>query len=248
MKTIFAFIIFLISLFSPSHPLEGQKVQPATQAAPPEYAELLEKYVTANGVKYAAWHSNSADLQKLDQVVQFYATTTPPDGEDASLAWHLNAYNAWVLHNILDKYPTKGPLDGETLFFHGKRIVISGKKVSFDHLEQDVIRPNFRDARIHFALNCAAESCPPLHDEPFRGETLDATLNSLTREFINNNPQGVVAKNGTVRLSKIFEWYKEDFGGKEKLLQYVNYYRDDNVDPESKVEFLDYSWKLNAAG
>ena len=80
-----------------------------------------------------------------------------PKDRDTALAWHINAYNSWILHNILAKYPTKGPLAGEPLFFHGNRIVISGGKTSFNDLEQKVIRPTFKEPRVHFALNCAFE-------------------------------------------------------------------------------------------
>ena len=218
----------------------------ATEAAPAIYAELLAKYATPSGVRYATWHKDSADMAKLKEVVAFYANTLPPSDRDTSLAWHLNAYNAWILHNILKKYPTKGPLDGETLFFHGNRITISGKETSFDHLEQKVIRPTFKEPRIHFAVNCASESCPPLDTKPFTATTLDADLERLTRTFINDNPQGVVLSGNKVKLSKIFEWYADDFGGKDQLISYINRYRNQPIPSGSKPEFLDYSWKLNA--
>ncbi len=217
----------------------------ADAAAPPEYAALLKKYVAPEGVRYADWHGNADDMKKLEAVVGFYADTQPPANRDDSLAWHLNAYNAWILHNILKKYPTKGPLDGETFFFHGNRIKVAGKQTSFDHLEQKVIRPTFEEPRIHFALNCAAGSCPPLWNEPFRGDTLDRDLERLTREFINDNPEGVVPEGNRVKLSKIFEWYADDFGGKDNLVAYVNKFRNSPVTADANVEFLDYRWTLN---
>lgn len=219
----------------------------ATEAAPPVYAELLTRYVTPQGVRYAAWHDNPADMQKLRSVVDFYANTLPPADRDTSLAWHLNAYNAWILHNILKKYPTQGPLDGETFFFHGNRITISGQKTSFDHLEQKIIRPSFKEPRIHFALNCASASCPPLQPRPFTPATLDADLDHLTRTFINTNPQGVAPDRGTVKLSKIFDWYADDFGGKERILDFINHYRENPIPDQTTIQFFDYSWKLNLA-
>lgn len=236
----------LLALVACSHQSVQANLPRATESAPPAYKELLSRYVTPRGVRYDAWHKNSGDMEKLRTVVDFYANTLPPSDSDSSLAWHLNAYNAWILHNILKKYPTKGPLDGETLFFHGKRIIISGKKTSFDHLEQKIIRPTFKEPRIHFAVNCASESCPPLHTTPFTAANLDADLEFLTRQFINKNPQGVVPDGDRVKLSKIFEWYAEDFGGKKQLLPYINRYREQPVPAEARVEFLDYSWKLNA--
>lgn len=218
----------------------------ASGAYPAAYAELLQKYVTPTGVRYADWHSNPDDMKKIEEVANFYATTTPPADRNANLAWHLNAYNAWILRNILAKYPTKGPLDGETLFFHGNRIVISGKKTSFNDLEQKMIRPVFKEPRIHFALNCASESCPPLNAQPFDATSLDGDLNRLTRAFINNNPQGVVPAGNEVKLSKIFQWYADDFGGKNALVTFINRYRQNPLPEKIKTEFLDYSWKLNS--
>lgn len=236
----------LLALAACSHQTVQAGLPRATEAAPPAYAELLARYADPDGVRYAAWHSNQADMEKLRTVVDFYASTLPPTDRDTSLAWHLNAYNAWILHNILKKYPTQGPLDGETLFFHGNRIIVSGKETSFDHLEQKIIRPTFDEPRIHFAINCASESCPPLNTKPFTAATLDADLDRLTRSFINENPQGVVVGHDTVKLSKIFEWYGEDFGGKDRLITFINRYRGQSIPAEAEVEFLDYSWNLNA--
>jgi hypothetical protein len=197
-------------------------------------------------VRYAAWHANSVDLKKLDEVTDFYATTTPPDNAKAdALAWYLNAYNAWILHNILAKYPTKGPLDGETLFFHGNRIVISGKKTSFNDLEQKVIRPTFKEPRVHFALNCASASCPPLNAKPFDASTLDAELARLARAFINGKAVQIADGGKTLRLSKIFDWYAEDFGGKDKVVAYLNSYRTSKLSDAGKIQFMDYDWSLN---
>lgn len=218
----------------------------ATSAYPPAFAELLQKYVTPTGVRYAAWHGNADDIKKLAEVTNFYAKTTPPTASKAeSLAWHLNAYNAWILHNILAKYPTKGPLDWDTLFFHGNRIVISGQKTSFNDLEQKVIRPTFKDPRVHFALNCASASCPPLNARPFDAATLDADLDRLAREFINGRAIQIDDGGRTVRLSKIFDWYVEDFGGKDKVIEYLNGYRGSKVPDAPKIQFMDYDWSLN---
>lgn len=240
-------LLFTLLLAACTHSNVQADLPRATDAAPPAYGELLAKYATPSGVRYAAWHGNSQDMAKLKDVVDFYVNSRPPKDRKASLAWHLNAYNAWILHNILKKFPTSGPLDGETLFFHGNRITISGKKTSFNDLEQNVIRPTFKEPRIHFALNCASESCPPLQATPFMAESLDADLEKLTRAFINKNPKGVVPSGNQTMLSKIFDWYAEDFGGKDRLVEFINRYRDQPLPASTKIEFLDYSWKLNAA-
>lgn len=219
----------------------------ANMAAPPAYAELLATYVTAEGVRYPDWHAHAIDRQRLGSVVAFYRQTLPPEDDAASLAWHLNAYNAWTLHNILEKYPTRGPLHRDPLFFHGNRIAIAGRRTSLDALEQKVIRPVFDEPRIHFALNCASQSCPPLLDRPFTAEQLDRDLDRLATAFVNDRRHGVDVREGKVRLSKIFEWYADDFGGRDRLVEYVNRYRDEPVPAGLTIEFMDYSWALNEA-
>lgn len=239
--------LLVITIFSASQHAHGSELQATSDSAPAIYEELLNKYVTLAGVRYAAWHANPEDLQTLAKVTDFYATTLPPKDRDAALAWFANAYNAGILEQILKKYPTQGPLDGESDFFEKERIVISGKKVSFNHLEQKMIRPSFAEPRVHFALNCASESCPPLATKPFTAKTLDADLTHLTRTFINSNPQGVVIENKRPRISKLFDWYADDFGGKADLIAYINRYRDTPIPTTKNVDFFDYSWKLNAA-
>lgn len=83
--------------------LPAPGIPEAESAAPPGYAPLLKRYVTPQGVRYAAWHQNQEALAALDEVVKFYAETRPPSNAGAALAWYLNAYNAWILHEILEK-------------------------------------------------------------------------------------------------------------------------------------------------
>jgi len=194
---------------------------PSLASYPPEYAEILQKYVNSSGVDYAGLHENSQDKQKLQTAVDY-------------------------LKKIMDKYPTKGPLSGgDVLFFHKKSIVIAGKKTSFDKLEQKVIRPVYQESRIHFALNCASKSCPPLRNEPFSAKKLNAQLNEQAEQFINGNSQGVVVSNAGIKLSKIFEWYAEDFGGKGNLVTWINHYRTPKVSSDQTPQFLKYNWGLN---
>ncbi len=218
----------------------------AAITAPPSYSGLLQRYVEEDLVDYYSLSKNTTDLNKLRSITEFYATHRPPSSQKASLAWHLNAYNAWILHNIMDKYPTNGPLAGNPLFFEIKSITLSGKAMSFSHLEQKIIRPEFKEPRIHFALNCASTSCPPLAKEPFTEENLEQKLETLTRKFINRDPDGVRIDKDRIKLSKIFDWYAEDFGGKDQLITYVNRYRTRPLPPNFPIEFLNYDWALNS--
>ena len=219
---------------------------PVTSASEPqEYASLLKKYVTPDGVRYESLAQNSTDIAKLNKVTDYYAKNTAPTDEEAGLAWYLNAYNAWTLQKIMENWPNEGPLDVSLLFFHRKSIEVSGQRISFVHLENKIIRQKFKEPRLHFALNCASASCPPLHTKPFTAATLDSTLQRLTLSFINKNPYALEIKGDEVHLSKIFDWYKEDFGGSNQLVNYINQYRTQKIPADKKVKFLSYNWKLN---
>lgn len=240
------FFVCILGLLGCSKPsVQRQDLVRAKESAPPEYAGLLAKYTRPKGIRYGAWHQNSGDLASLDKVTDYYAYTLPPKEQKAALAWHVNAYNAWILRNILKKYPTRSPLDGDPLFFHGNRIVISEKQMSFNDLEQKVIRQVYKEPRVHFVLNCASKSCPPLNAKPITAATLDADLDRLTNEFVTQNPYGVVIERESVLISKIFEWYAGDFGGKGRQIEFINRYRKYPVPIRAKIEFMDYNWNLN---
>ena len=122
------------------------------------YNGLLGKYVTNGGVKYAAWKNNPADMQAIQQVVDGIAQEDVSGlSKKEQLAFYINAYNAWILHEALGKYPTKSVKDLLFTFFTGQRIKVAGEKMSFNHLEKDIIRPKFGEPRVH----CRAELREP---------------------------------------------------------------------------------------
>jgi hypothetical protein len=217
------------------------------------YDALLQKYVSSKGVKYAAWHQHKADLAKLNSVIEAISTASlKGKTKDEKLAFLLNAYNAWMLHRMLAAYPTKGPggggLFGRNKFFKSNELKVGGATTSFYGLENSIIRPKFKEPRIHFALNCASKSCPPLHTSAFRGETLDATLDQLAKAFLIDNPNGVRSTNGgkKLKVSRIFDWYEDDFPG--GVVAYLNKFRGKVRFPDkAKVSFQDYDWSLNEA-
>ena len=211
------------------------------------YNGLLGKYVTDGGVKYAAWKNNAADTQAIQQVVDGIAQENVAGlSKKEQLAFYINAYNAWILHEALGKYPTKSVKDLLFTFFTGQRIKVAGEKMSFNHLEKDIIRPKFGEPRIHCALNCASRSCPPLNQEPFRADRLDAQLEKLAVAFVNS-PKGVEysAEKNTAALSAIFNWYKDDFKAVGGPTAFINLRHKPPLPNDVKITFQDYDWSLN---
>jgi len=212
-----------------------------------DYNRLLGKYVTASGVKYGAWKSDAGDMQALQKVVEGIAQTNASSlGRKEQLAFYINAYNAWILHEALAKYPTKSVKDALYTFFTSKRIKVAGDQTSFKALEDNVIR-KFGDPHVHFALNCASRSCPPLSREAFDGGNLDAQFERLTKAFINSD-RGVrfAAGGNSAELSKIFDWYKDDFreGGP---IDFINKRRSTPLPKDVKISYQEYNWDLNEA-
>jgi hypothetical protein len=212
------------------------------------YNGLLKKYVTSSGVKYAEWKKDAADLQSIQQVVDGIAKANVSSlGKKEQLAFYVNAYNAWILREALGKYPTKSVKDTFFRFFLANRINVAGQQTSFKHLEDDVIRAKFGDPHVHFALNCASRSCPPLNREAFSGDKLDQQFEALAKAFINSE-RGVryQAANKTAELSAIFKWYKDDFkeGGP---IAFINQRRNTPIPKDARISYQEYDWSLNEA-
>lgn len=214
-----------------------------------DYGRLLGKYATPNGVRYAALKSNAADVQALQRVVDAIATQNVSSlGQKEQLAFYLNAYNAWIIHEVLEKYPTKSVKDTLFTFFTGKRIKVAGEEMSFNRLEKEIIIPRFKEPRIHVALNCASQSCPPLLSEPFTADKLDGQLERLSKGFVNSERGVRISSDGkSAELSKIFEWYKQDFAAGGGAVGFVNKRRSTPLPDGIKVAYQDYDWALNEA-
>jgi hypothetical protein len=167
-------------------------------------------------------------------------------GQKEQLAFYINAYNAWILHEALGKYPTASVKDTLFTFFTSKRIKVAGQQTSFKRLEDDIIRAKFDEPRIHVALNCASQSCPPLLSEPFQAEKLDAQLEKLARGFVNSDRGVKVSADGkAAELSQIFEWYKDDFKGGP--VEFINKRRSKPLPQDVKISYRKYDWSLNEA-
>jgi len=214
------------------------------------YARLLTQYVKGSRVSYDGLKKDEALLDRYLLVLS--AANPDPLPRNQQLAFYINAYNAFTLKLILTRYPDINSIKEIGSFFSNpwskKFIDLNGRTVSLDYIEQEVLRERFKDPRIHFAINCASRSCPPLFNRPFEGDELDRQLEERTRAFIND-PKSNYVKGNTLFLSKIFSWFDKDFN--DNPLYYVRLYAGPQLlqaldaIPAVKVSFLPYDWTLN---
>jgi hypothetical protein len=213
------------------------------------YGELLKKYVTNVVVNYEGFKTDEAKLDQYLLVLE--KTDTRNLSQSDQLGFYINAYNAWTIKLILSGYPGIKSIKDLGGFFSSpwkKKIChIDGQVISLDDLEYKIRR--FGAPRVHFAINCASKSCPPLRSEPFQGDILNEQLDAAARAFIDDSVRNRL-EGDTLYVSKIFDWYSEDFNDdivgffmkyakgdfKERLLRHQK---------EIKVKYLDYDWSLN---
>jgi Protein of unknown function, DUF547 len=203
---------------------------------------LLKKYVSAAGkVNYKGFKSETA---KLDEYLALLAKNHPESAwsKGDQMAYWINAYNAFTVKLILDNYP-----QSSITKLHGgkpwdvKWIKLGEKTYSLNNIENDILRPQFKDARIHFAVNCAARSCPPLLNRAWTAANLNANLDAQAKAFVNNSAFNKLSAD-KAEVSKIFEWYAGDFG---KLVDFINKYASVKLKPNAKISYAEYNWALN---
>jgi len=210
-----------------------------------DYEALLQKYVVKDGVKYSKWKKNEADLASLKSITEQIGDAKVSGSKEEQKAFYINAYNAWVLQQALNRWPTKSVFpNGKGDFFTKKQIKVNRRKMSFNELEKQIIFGKFFDSRIHFAINCASEGCPPLSNKAFRASNLDSHLDELTKTYVNSG--GISYSKGKITASSIFLWYENDFKKSSgSVIKFVNEYRDEKL-PKKKVTYYPYSWNVNA--
>jgi len=215
------------------------------------FGELLKKHVKHGVVNYAGFKTDEARLDQYLKVLENINTESLNRNEQ--FAVYINAYNAWTIKLILSGYPGIDSIKDLSGLFKSaweKEIAhIDGKVVTLDHIEHDILRPRFKDPRVHFAINCASKSCPPLISEPYRGDVLDQQLDRVTTDFLND-PERNRMEGKTLYVSKIFKWFKDDFN-KDIIGFFLKYtegsFKNDLVanKDKTKVKYLDYDWTLN---
>jgi uncharacterized membrane protein YdjX (TVP38/TMEM64 family) len=214
---------------------------------------LLRQHVDPDGlVDYDALHR---EPEALDQYLTELADAPFAElGRDDKLALLINAYNAFTLRLILDFYPMESIRDiPEDQRWKHVRWTLGGSTFSLDQIEHEQIRPNFAEPRIHFALVCAAIACPPLRNEAYVGERLDAQLASQTA-YVHTHDRWFAfdPSSDDLRLTSLYDWYGQDF--LQQAPTVVDYAARHvpalqsalSAGRRPQVRWIDYDWRLNA--
>ena len=205
---------------------------------------FFKKYVTNGKVKYGSIKSDRSDLDQLVHLTETYSLSGK--SKQTQKAFYLNAYNVMVIKGIVEKYPIAGPM-AINGFFDKKTHKIAGKTLTLNDLENKVIRPTYKDARIHFALVCAANGCPKIASFAFTPERVESQLTSQTKKAMNDN-SFIKVKGNKVQYSEIFNWYKVDFIHEAKsIIDYINKYRTQKIPSNANGSTYSYDWALNKA-
>ncbi len=222
------------------------------------WQDILDTYLdinTPSGVNlfnYAA--VSPTDKSLLDNYIRSLEAARPPElNRDEQMAYWINFYNALTVQVILNHYPVDSIRD---ISLPGSRggpwkaslVTVTGVDLSLDDIEHGILRPIWKDKRIHYAVNCASFGCPNLAGEAYRAANLEEMLDIAAKDYINH-PRGVRVEGSRITLSSIYKWYSEDFGTRDELMTHLIQY----ADPETRSAIqrssgrirYDYDWSLN---
>ena len=212
--------------------------------------DVLQRYtapvpdVAAVGVDYAGLRESGA----LEPVVASLAACRPEGLAKAeAMSLWINAYNVLVIDKIVRERPERSIRDlGSLLRPVWKRPAgrVGGSMRSLHEIEHEILRP-MGDPRIHGAIVCASQSCPSLRRESFDPARLDAQMEEQMRVFLADRRKGARQEGTRLRLSKIFDWFEEDFRPAGGVVAFVRPYLDFDPGPDPKVVWFDYDWSLN---
>jgi hypothetical protein len=220
---------------------------------------LLHQYVDAQGrVNYQAWKAESS--QALDRWLSDIERShiLPLTHPDEQLALWINLYNAFTIASVLETYPIAS-IQPKILavpnwvaflwFFSRPTHKLAGHRYSLNHIEHKILRRQFDEPRIHFALVCASIGCPLLRNEAYWTESVRDQLEEDAIRFINN-PDKVRydTQTQTLYCSKIFKWYRRDFlKVAPSIPDYIRSYLKTELPTGSNIPiaYLNYDWSLN---
>ncbi|MCG6352179.1 DUF547 domain-containing protein [Vibrio fluvialis] len=214
------------------------------------WQEILDRYLITQGeyslFRYSA--VSNKDQQLLKHYIEYLSNIAPRTlTKPQQYAYWVNLYNAATVQLIIENYPvpsiTKlgswlsfGPWDEDLL-------TIQGQAITLNDIEHRILRPIWRDPRTHYAVNCASLGCPNLQGEAFTAENRERLLEQAAREFINST-KGAHKEGNQWVISSIYDWFSEDFGSQQALIQHLATYHSELADYHGKFKY-EYNWQLN---
>ncbi|MDE2661978.1 MAG: DUF547 domain-containing protein [Gemmatimonadota bacterium] len=255
-----------ISCAGPSTDVAWDEHDPANTARLDhgEWQALLDAYLITDDpsgvtlVDYAKLRANTADRARLAGYIDYLQGLDPRQyAKDVQMAYWINLYNAVTLRVVVDEYPVASIKDIHEGLIPGTgpwrdiHASVAGHPLTLDNIEHDILRPIWRDARIHYGVNCASIGCPNLAPEPYTAENLERLLDQAARDYVNH-PRGVTLRDqASAVVSSIYFWYQEDFGDSEAgVLEHLRKYAEGDLaerlrDFDGSLDH-DYDWSLNA--
>lgn len=224
------------------------------------WKEFLAQYLVQgnHGINRVQYEAVSKEAKKdLDQYVsKLEGIAITEYSRPVQMAYWINLYNALTVKLVLEHEPVDSirDIDISPGWFSsgpwGKKLLeVEGKELSLNDIEHRILRPIWKDNRIHYAVNCASMGCPNLQNKPFTADNLETLLERGARQYVNH-PRGVRIKNGAVYASKIYFWYMEDFEGTEQgVLEHLRKYAKQDLREKLKqydsIDEYRYDWRLN---
>jgi hypothetical protein len=207
------------------------------------WTALLKKHVDHQGnVDYKGFKK---DQEKLKEYLNYLSKNKPNDGWSVQelLAYYINVYNAFTVELIVENYPLSSIKDIRGPWKQ-KFILIGDETFSLGDVEHKILR-KMNEPRIHFAINCASQSCPKLLNEAYVAAKIDQQLNAAAKKFILSSENKLSEKQ--LQLSKIFDWFGKDFisDSTPTVASFINKYTEIHIQPNAKVTYFDYNWSLN---
>ncbi len=224
------------------------------------WAGILESCLVtgSDGInRFAYEKALSQSSRELEQYLDGLAEVVVSDhNRPEQMAYWINLYNALTIKVILDHYPVESIRDIDIspgIFADGpwgrKLMTIEGETVSLDDIEHQILRPIWKDARIHYGVNCASIGCPNLQPTPFAAERIDVQLDQAAIEFVNHK-RAVQIVDGRIETSSIYHWFQDDFGGNDRgVISHLKAYAEPDLAMKleglSSIQGHGYDWRLN---
>ncbi|UCF01639.1 MAG: DUF547 domain-containing protein [Deltaproteobacteria bacterium] len=222
-----------------------------------KFDQIVKEYVDDNGL--VDYNSIAQDKRFTEYMQSLQRARVGEFSRDGQLAFWINAYNAVTIDKVIKKKPKKSVRETfvpgvwtSTKFFTSREHIVAGKRLSQDDIEHEILRKQFKDPRIHFAIICASMGCPPLPRIAYTEENVQARLEEETRKYLNS-PRGtrIDRAENTLHVSKLFDWFGSDFINKSgSILAFMQPYLHEEVriflERDPMISYLEYNWALNA--